>query len=193
MSEIDGGVKTGGQQGELWPILLYYYPPLFYANHNSALGKQRKQLPINAYRIGWICPLEVEYQAALGMLDERHAKLITQPTGDSNFYILGNIKEHNVVIVRPHSTGNEPAAMATTHLKQTFSRVEYILLVGIGGGVPTTPTNPDSPFYRVRLGDVVVGKQPDGNSGAVQYDRGKAEVGGKIIQTGFIQPPPLKI
>ncbi|CRG92735.1 hypothetical protein PISL3812_09802 [Talaromyces islandicus] len=49
------------------------------------------------YTVGWICALPLEMAAAKAMLDEVHDDLPVQST-DQNTYILGRIKEHDVVI-----------------------------------------------------------------------------------------------
>lgn len=56
-----------------------------------------KKLSRDDYRVGWICPLEVEQIAAMEMLDEEHESLL-QPRSDTNIYNLGSINKHNVVI-----------------------------------------------------------------------------------------------
>ena len=135
------------------------------------------------YTVGWICPLEVELTAALEMLDETHPRL-PQPRTDHNAYTLGSIAGHNVVLASPPSTGNASAANVVAHMARTFQNIRYALLVGIGGGVPTVTDN-----GHIRLGHVVVSKPTGIHSGAVQYDRGKAQVG-HFERTGVIPPPP---
>ncbi|CAD0018639.1 unnamed protein product [Aureobasidium pullulans] len=144
----------------------------------------RRKLDHDDYLIGWICPLEVEQIAALRMLDELHERLPQHPV-DHNVYNLGSINGHNVVIAGLPTTGNNPAATVVTQLRNTFRSLRFCLLVGIGGGVPTTSVS-----GLVRLGDVVVSKPTGVHSGAVQYDHGKAEVG-SFKRTGFLQPPPM--
>ncbi|QRD94497.1 hypothetical protein F9C07_1807649 [Aspergillus flavus] len=104
------------------------------------------------YAIGWICPLPVEQTIALLMLDETHDRLPQQPA-DQNIYTLGSIGDHNIVIAGLHQPGNSPAATVVTQMRNTFPNIHYVLLVGIGGGVPVRI---ESDW--VRLGDVVVCK-----------------------------------
>ncbi|KAB8229429.1 ankyrin repeat-containing domain protein [Aspergillus alliaceus] len=136
------------------------------------------------YAIGWICPLEVEQTAALLMLDETHDRLTQQPA-DQNVYTLGSIAGHNIVIAGLHQPGNSPAATVVTQMRNTFPSIHYVLLVGIGGGVPVR-TESDW----VRLGDVVVSKPIGEYPGVVQYDTGKAEVG-QFKRIGALPPPPV--
>ncbi|RPA78851.1 hypothetical protein BJ508DRAFT_151864 [Ascobolus immersus RN42] len=142
------------------------------------------------YRIGWICPLEIEQMAALKMLDDEHEGIPKQP-GDFNIYTLGSINGHNVVLAGQYSTGNTAAAVVTTQMRLTFPEIKFILLVGIGGGVPTAKVKLDYlGCRRVRLGDVVVSEPNGKNSGAIQYDRGKALAGGIFERTGALDSPP---
>ncbi|PNP54853.1 hypothetical protein THARTR1_04542 [Trichoderma harzianum] len=53
-------------------------------------------------------------------------------------------------------------------------------MVGIGSGIPP----------HVRLGDVVVSQPSGGHPGVVQWDFGKAEQEGQIVQTGSLSQPP---
>jgi len=72
-------------------------------------------------------------------------------------YTLGNIGSHRVVSTKLPTLGYTREAMTsagntTTRLLGTFQKVDYVFLVGVGGGVPhyTDYTK------HVRLGDVVV-------------------------------------
>lgn len=55
-------------------------------------------------------------------------------------------------------------------------------MVGIGGGAP-------SKMHDIRLGDVVVGVK-SGQSGAIQYDFGKAFQNQEFHETGYLNQPP---
>ncbi|KAK2601572.1 hypothetical protein QQS21_004890 [Conoideocrella luteorostrata] len=143
-----------------------------------------RKLSHEDYTVGWICPLEVEQIAALQMLDEHHERL-PQPSVDHNIYNLGSIDGHNVVIAGLHRTGNNPAAVVATQMRNTFRSLRFGLLVGIGGGVPVKTDN-----GMIRLGHVVVSKPTGVHSGVVQYDHGKAK-SGIFERTGALQPPPV--
>jgi hypothetical protein len=58
-------------------------------------------------------------------------------------------------------------------------------MVGIGGGVPDLTKGID-----IRLGDIVVSKLEKTWGGVVQYDKGKAENGGKFVVKGQLNQPP---
>ncbi|KAL2834589.1 nucleoside phosphorylase domain-containing protein [Aspergillus pseudoustus] len=140
------------------------------------------------FGVGWICALPLEMAAARAMLDEVYDDLPVQPN-DSNAYILGKIGNHNIVIACLPSGqyGLASAATVAMQLLSTFQQVKFGLLVGIGGGIPSTEVD-------VRLGDVVVGLPSSSSThgGVIQYDLGKAIQGGKFERTGMLdRPPPM--
>jgi nucleoside phosphorylase len=114
--------------------------------------------------------------AAQVMLDVNHEPLPTHPD-DSNHYILGSIKRHNVVIMclRLDHYGN--VAKAVTKMKQTFTAIRVGLMVGIGGGVPS--------MADVHLGDIVIGTR------VMQYDLGKIVGDGKFERTVLPKAPDM--
>ncbi|KAL6901316.1 hypothetical protein GGI43DRAFT_422769 [Trichoderma evansii] len=115
------------------------------------------------YTVGWICSQSMEQIAAAEFLDAEHERLENQSPNDPNNYILGSIKEHNVVIaVLPQEQGIASAANVATNLLRNFPNIKVGLLVGVGGGAP-------SKKHDIRLGDVV--------EGAFQY-------------TGHLNKPP---
>ncbi|XP_072755545.1 uncharacterized protein [Anoplolepis gracilipes] len=77
--------------------------------------------------------------------------------GESNIYTLGNIGAHRIVCTKLPTVGHTREAMTaagntTTRLLGTFQKVDFVFLVGVGGGVPHyTDYN-----KHVRLGDVVI-------------------------------------
>lgn len=136
------------------------------------------------YSVGWVCALPCEMAAAKAMLDKIHPNLEQDPADDNN-YILGQIQTHNVVIASlpMGSYGITPAATVAKDMLRTFKSIRFGLLVGVGGGAPSSSND-------IRLGDVVVSR-PDGTSGGViQYDRGKTEEDGEFIRTGTLNTPP---
>ncbi|EXJ68419.1 uncharacterized protein A1O5_08211 [Cladophialophora psammophila CBS 110553] len=136
------------------------------------------------YHVGWISALPLEEAAALDMLDERHGP-IQQPSYDPNNYILGRIGPHNVVIAcLPQGViGPVSAASVAIPMRGTFPSLQFILLVGVGGGVPTTQ-------HDIRLGDVVVSRPTGQFGGVVQYDFGKTLHQGRFVRTGSLNRPP---
>ncbi|KAI4737555.1 hypothetical protein E4T50_11963 [Aureobasidium sp. EXF-12298] len=139
------------------------------------------------YTIGWICALPTEHTAACLFLDEEHG----QPdpdhiaAGDNNAYELGVTAGHKVVIaVLPHGEyGTTTAATVATDMLRSFPNIKVGLMVGVGGGAPTTNND-------IRLGDVVVSSPKDGKGGVYQYDYGKRIQGHDFKPTGHLNQPP---
>jgi ankyrin repeat protein/nucleoside phosphorylase len=109
------------------------------------------------------------------MLDEEHP-LLPNKAGDDNFYVLGRIDQHNVVMAcLPGQYGTNNAAIVATNLRRSFPNIRATLMVGIGGGAPS-----QADLY---LGDVVVGTR------VMQYDLGKMLGGGVFQETADAKTP----
>ncbi|KAN0082014.1 hypothetical protein V8E54_003312, partial [Elaphomyces granulatus] len=136
------------------------------------------------YTVAWICALPLEAAAAKAMLDRVHPQL-SQPTGDDNAYTMGEVSGHNIVVACLPSGvyGIVSAATVAAHMRITFPSIRFGLMVGIGGGVPSTKND-------IRLGDVVVSKPTSAFGGVVQYDYGKTVASGVFQQTGMMNQPP---
>ncbi|KAE8381512.1 hypothetical protein BDV26DRAFT_289364 [Aspergillus bertholletiae] len=136
------------------------------------------------YTVGWICALPVEMTAAKTMLDETHPALVQRST-DPNTYTLGRIGSHNVVIAcLPFGVyGTTSSSNVAAHMLSTFPQIQFGVMVGIGGGVPTKEAD-------IRLGDVVVSKPTGTSGGVVQYDYGKMMAGGRFQHMGTLNQPP---
>jgi nucleoside phosphorylase len=139
----------------------------------------------NDYTVGWVCALPHEMMAAKGMLNEIHEDLQEQDISDHNSYILGQIHHHNVVIASlPAGVyGTTPAATVAKDMLRTFPSIRFGLMVGIGGGAPSST-------HDIRLGDVVVSEPCGTSGGVIQYDRGKMTQEGKFQRTGSLKSPP---
>lgn len=135
------------------------------------------------YTVAWLCALPCEMAAAEAMLDEKHPDLPTA-TEDGNAYVLGRVFRHNVVIAccRSGVYGTTSASTCAVQLQATFKSIRFFLLVGIGGGAPTSKVD-------IRLGDVVVSKPTRDFGGVVQYDYGKTINGGGFERTGVLNKP----
>ncbi|GAQ04666.1 hypothetical protein ALT_1987 [Aspergillus lentulus] len=136
------------------------------------------------YTVAWICALPLETAAAKVMLDEVHASL-SQPKTDHNVYTLGNVGGHNVVVAcLPIGVyGTVSASTVVSHMVSTYPNIQFGLMVGIGGGVPSKSAD-------IRLGDVVVSKPTATSGGVIQYDYGKTLRGGHFQRTGSLNKPP---
>lgn len=140
------------------------------------------------YTIGWICALETEFVAAQEFLDEEHEVPAHLALADDNFYKLGRMGKHNVVIaiVPDGEYGKSSAAVVANHMQHSFPSVRVGLMVGIGGGAPSIKND-------VRLGDIVVSSRRDGKGGVVQYDYGKAVQGCEFAITGHLDQSPASL
>ena len=140
-----------------------------------------------SYTIGWICALDTEYVAARAFLDKSHGRIDDIDIRDANDYTLGQMGPHNIVIaVLPHwQYGLANATAAAKDMARTFSNLRFILMVGVGGGVPTK--------YDIRLGDIVVSSAGYGNGGVIQYDYGHAIQNKGFKTTGYLNQPPLAL
>ncbi|KAJ5358056.1 hypothetical protein N7541_005214 [Penicillium brevicompactum] len=136
------------------------------------------------YFVGIVCALPLELLAVRALFDQAHPQL-PRSAGDSNHYALGSIGSHRVVAacLPDGEYGTNSAADVASNLKRSFRSVKFCLLVGIGGGVPSSEND-------IRLGDVVVSKPTGTNPGVIQYDMGKALENGIFEQNGVLQPPP---
>ncbi|CEJ93571.1 hypothetical protein VHEMI09149 [[Torrubiella] hemipterigena] len=148
------------------------------------LTTSHPRLDHGAYTVGWICALPKELTAAIAMLDIIHESL-PQPSSDSNNYSLGSIAASNIAIaVLPHGDiGTHPATAVVTRMQSTFPNLKMGLMVGIGGGVPSTEND-------IRLGDIVVSIPAHGFGGVIQHDMGKNMQYGKWLRTGSLNGPP---
>ncbi|KAL4895400.1 purine and uridine phosphorylase [Aspergillus ambiguus] len=139
---------------------------------------------VENYFIAIVCILDKELFAVRALFDERHREL-PQPLQDPNKYALGRIGAYNVVAAAPpHGEyGGSSGTIVASHLLRSFPFVKFCLLVGIGGGAPSS-------MHDIRLGDVVV-SFPTGNSpGVLQYDLGKTMQDGSFVLTRALQQPP---
>ena len=93
----------------------------------------------DSYTVGWVCALPLEMAAAKAMLDDIHPDLPPDPSmNDTNIYVLGSLRGHNVVLASPPLGvyGSTSAAAVATQMLESFKFIRFSLLVGIGGGVP---------------------------------------------------------
>lgn len=136
------------------------------------------------YKIGWVCALPTELAAAASLLDEEHPTLPGRAQ-DDNIYIFGRLGQHNVVIAcLPLGVmGVTSASRVAEQMRVSFPLLRFALLVGIGGGVPSTE-------HDIRLGDVVVSKPSERSSGVIQYDYGRTLDKGVTQLSGSLNRPP---
>ncbi|KAI2629526.1 hypothetical protein GGR54DRAFT_266866 [Hypoxylon sp. NC1633] len=140
---------------------------------------------LTEYTVGWICAVEAELVAARAFLDEVHDAPDYVPPDDNNTYTLGRMGKHNVVIAAlPHwQYGLVSAATVARDMARSFANVRIGLMVGIGGGAPSSK-------HDIRLGDIVVTSPGYSNGGVLQYDYGKTVQGKSFTVTGYLNQPP---
>lgn len=107
--------------------------------------------------IAVVTALYCEKQAVDAMMDNQETYVRYTTVGESNVYTLGTIGSHRVVTTKLPSVGRTREAMTaagntTTRLLGIFQKVDYVFLVGVGGGVPHYTDY----SKHVRLGDVVI-------------------------------------
>lgn len=146
----------------------------------------QKKLRNEDYTVGWICAITTEYVAAQAFLDATHDPPESVPQNDNNNYILGEVGEHNVVIaVLPKDGyGTTSATSVAKDMLRTFSNVRIGLMIGIGGGAPSSK-------HDIRLGDIVVSTPHNKEGGVFQYDFGKAIQDKEFKVTGHLNQPPI--
>ena len=136
------------------------------------------------YTVGWICALTSEYIAARNLLDEKYEDEVPFQ-GDSNIYTLGRMGWHNVVIacLPRGKIGNVSAASVASDMLRSFESIRFGLMVGIGGGAPTSDID-------IRLGDVVVSSPDRQVGGVLHYKFGKEIQNREFELTGSLASPP---
>ncbi|KAL2811716.1 purine and uridine phosphorylase [Aspergillus granulosus] len=150
-------------------------------------AEQRDPDLTDSYTVAWICALEEEYLCACRMLDEEFTGPEINEDNDDNTYVYGRIAKHYVVIgcLPAGRYGTNSAARVARDMVRTFPRLRFALMVGIGGGVPSTRND-------IRLGDIVVSQPKDGFGGVIQYDLGKLK-DGQFQRTGQLNAAPEKL
>ncbi|KAJ4135334.1 hypothetical protein NW765_009305 [Fusarium oxysporum] len=120
----------------------------------------------------------------MAMLDYIHQNL-PQPPSDTNNYGLGSIGSINIAVacLPAGQIGSHPASAVATRMQATFPNLKVGLMVGIGGGVPSSEND-------IRLGDVVVSLPTKEFGGVVQHDMGKKTENGGWVRTGSLNGPP---
>ncbi|KAH7141586.1 hypothetical protein B0J13DRAFT_637372, partial [Dactylonectria estremocensis] len=101
-------------------------------------------------------------------LNEEYKGLEYISPNDTNYYILGKVRKHNVVIaVLPDNKyGKSSAASVAKDMLYSFSNVRIGLMVGIAGGAPGK--------YNIYLRDIVVSSAGNRKGGVFGYDFSKA-------------------
>lgn len=136
----------------------------------------------DSYTVGIICALHIELMAVRILFDSHYNAMV--PSTDTNSYAFGSMGQHNIVAtcLPDGEYGTNAAASVASNMERTFGSLQFCLLVGIGGGAPSSRND-------IRLGDVVVSKPIGSRIGVVPYDMIKAQEHGSELN-GYLQPPP---
>lgn len=150
----------------------------------TTLDERLQHLVPEDYKVGIVCPLYLELMAVRTLFDSEHEAL-TITDHDPNYYALGRIGRHNVVAacLPDGEYGTNSATSVAWNMKRTFTGVRFCLLVGIGGGVPSSEND-------IRLGDVVVSRPTGTLGGVLNYELGKALGKGGFQPQGCLPPAP---
>lgn len=100
---------------------------------------KKRRLNVSDYTVGWVCALPLKLAAAAEMLDDEHEDIPRDST-DTNVYTLGRVGKHNVVLecLPAGETGTNSAANIATQMTAKFRSIRFGLMVGIGGGLPSS-------------------------------------------------------
>lgn len=142
------------------------------------------KLTYEHYTVAILCALSKELRAVRILFDEKHPDIPTAQQ-DTNHYALGRIGRHNTVTTCLPSGeyGIGAASEVVQNMFRSFPKVEFCLLVGVGGGAP-------SPNHDIRLGDVIVSQSSGSHPAVLQHDMGKLLENGDFQVTGALQQPP---
>jgi nucleoside phosphorylase len=144
---------------------------------------------VEDYTIGCICALSIEAVALRLFLDEKYEcpeiESSHASTQDRNVYTTGAIRGHKIVIATL-PLGKYGVSQATSvigDMIRSFPNLRCCLMVGIGGGAPSSQ-------HDIRLGDIVVSAPINRSGGVLQYDHGKAIQGQPFRITQHLNEPP---
>ncbi|KAL8402745.1 hypothetical protein RB596_009203 [Gaeumannomyces avenae] len=155
-------------------------------------AQDRKRLTVQDYHVAWICAVrDIELLPARLMLDVNHLAPSYDTEHNEYTYLFGEINRHNVVLATllDSNKGNLNSGHLASQLFRTFPAIRITLLVGIGGGIPSSPPHAD-PLQDIHLGDVVVGYPLSGNPPSIYYAYGRLKPGGReILHKGRMEDP----
>ncbi|GIY69283.1 uncharacterized protein CDAR_284211 [Caerostris darwini] len=165
---------------------------------NDTDVKMVKQMPMVAQSkqplIAIITAQYCEKLAVDAMIDNKETFVKFKTEGESNVYTLGTIGQHRVVSTKLPATGMARGAMiaagsTTTRLLGSFPRVDYVFLVGVGGGVPHCYDY----TKHVRLGDVVISTPPDNQHSYVYLYCEALKNAFDVTENDFLSPEQISI
>ncbi|KAL3481933.1 hypothetical protein BJX99DRAFT_253059 [Aspergillus californicus] len=125
----------------------------------------------------WLCPLEVELQAAIAMLDRVCEDIPLRARGQNVIYTVGEIGPHKVAVVGYYQEqGLAVSGIMAAEVKRDLPSLQFGLLVGIAGGTPSSTRD-------IQLGDVAVAV-PEEDRPGVSLHHGGETLSSDITPTG---------
>jgi nucleoside phosphorylase len=143
--------------------------------------------------VGIVCTLDVEKQAIDKFFEEVYnAADLGKLRGDANYYKIGRIGRHNVVLVKLSGKGTQYSSRSVADLSHSYPDIKLFLLVGICAGVPFRRRGRDENVETTEtiLGDVMI------SDSIVQTDSGKQfpdEFRRRTDRREVLGNPPLDI
>ncbi|KAL2151233.1 hypothetical protein VTH82DRAFT_6331 [Thermothelomyces myriococcoides] len=133
------------------------------------MDQARPPRPVSraGFRIAILCTRPLEVEAVDALLDHRwdddDGPRYGKAEDDPNFYTLGVLGLHNVVLIHGQHVGKVHAAMAAVNCRTSFPNIKLMLVVGICSAVPFYGPDKDE----IILGDVII------SEGVIQHDIGR--------------------
>jgi nucleoside phosphorylase len=149
----------------------------------SSLGLQAQD-----FQVGWICAVEVEYVIACELLDKEYSGTSATLANNDNIYIYGRMGQYHVVLacLPKGKYGLTSVASVAKDILRSFPAIRVGLIVGIGGGAPSTQ-------HDIRIGDVVVSTPVGRTGGVIHYEMGKTIQSKRLERTGSLDAPPVAL
>jgi nucleoside phosphorylase len=113
------------------------------------------------FEIALICALLLEANYVQDVFDEFWEDY-GKADGDPNWYTVGLIGKHNVVLVHMPGTGTTSAAGVAVGLRASFPNIKLALVVGVCGSIPYGTDQRE-----ILLGDIII------SQALIQYDFGR--------------------
>jgi nucleoside phosphorylase len=117
------------------------------------------------FEIAIICALRIERDAVEALLDEEYETdgfSYGKAFEDPNAYTTGRLGNQHVVLAYMPNMGKASAAAVASNIRHSFQSIKVGLIVGVCGGVPTTPEATE-----ILLGDVII------STSVIQIDFGR--------------------
>jgi nucleoside phosphorylase len=132
----------------------------------------------DGFEIAIVCALRKERDAVEALLDEEYETdgfSYGKAAQDPNAYTTGRLGNQHVVLAYMPNMGKVNAAAVASNIPHSFQKIKIGLVVGICGGVPTTPEGTE-----ILLGDVII------STSVIQIDFGRQ------YPNGFVRKKELE-